>query len=200
MKTLAEIFPGRLHVHDQRDVAPVLHPVVRCDLHACVTRHRHQMRLRVRRASNGCNGRNGIEKSLAGENLRRPQIFVGHLDDAPARRVSNLSSFAIWRRDRRSIPAATFRASRLRRSSWKPCPWCCSDRPKVPTPRQPRETRAHRSRRRRACAVSARSPCQNPRAHRHANHPASGRPRARSLVCPPLKPPSVRLALSCHSR
>ena len=100
MESLAEIFSRRLHVHEQRHIAAVLHPVLRRDLDARVARHRDQMRLRVRRAADRGDRRDRVQERLARENRRRPQVFVRHLDDATAGRVRHLPALAIGRGNR----------------------------------------------------------------------------------------------------
>ena len=102
MESLAQVLARGLHVHEQRDVAAVVHPVARSDFDAGVTRHGDQVRLGVGRAADGGDGRDGIEERLARENLRRAQVFVRELDDAPSRFIGDLAALAIGRGNRRA--------------------------------------------------------------------------------------------------
>ena len=100
MEAFAQVFAGGLHVHQQRDVPPVFHPVGRRDFDARVARHRDQVRLRIGRTANRGDGRDGIEERLAREDLRRTQILVGQLDDALAGFVGDLAALAVRRGNR----------------------------------------------------------------------------------------------------
>jgi len=62
MEPLAKILARRLHVHQQRNVAAEIHPVLRRDIDARVARHGNQVRLRIGRTADGRNGGDGIEK------------------------------------------------------------------------------------------------------------------------------------------
>ena len=97
MEPFAQVFARRLHVHQQRYVTAVFHPVARRDLDAGVTRHRDQVWLGIRRATDRGDRRDGIEECLAREDLRGAQILVRELDDASSGFIRDLAAFAIGR-------------------------------------------------------------------------------------------------------
>ena len=112
MEALAEIFAGRLHIDEQRDVVAVRHPVRVADLDPGMARHGDDVRLGIGRSADRGGQSDRVEERFAGEDLRRAQVLIGHVDDALAGLVGHLRALAIRSGDRRL--AGQRHAERLR--------------------------------------------------------------------------------------
>ena len=99
---LAEIEAGRLHVDQQRHVVAELLPVVDRQLDADVARQRVDVDRRVGRAADRRIDHDAVLERLAGQDVRRLEVFPDHLDDALAGLVGDLAALAIGRGDRRA--------------------------------------------------------------------------------------------------
>jgi hypothetical protein len=96
VEALAQEFPGRLHVQQQRHVVAMLHPVAGVQFHAGMARHGHRCALRVGGAADGRVDHDGVEKAsrvrmLDGRRSSR------HLDDALPGGIGHLAALAVGR-------------------------------------------------------------------------------------------------------
>ena len=84
MVVLAEIFAGRLQVHQQRYLVADRLPVIIVELDAEMAGDGVEVDRRIGRTADRGIDDNGVLERLAGHDLGRPQILVHHLDDALA--------------------------------------------------------------------------------------------------------------------
>ena len=96
----AQIFPRRLHVHQERHVVTDLFPILDCQFHANMPGDGIDMDRRIGRAANGRIGDDGVLESLAGKDVSGLEVFMHQGDRAHAGFIGDLPTLAVRRRDR----------------------------------------------------------------------------------------------------
>ncbi len=97
---LAQIFAGRLHVEEKRDVKADPLPILDREFDSDMPRNCIDMDWRIGRAADSRTGNDRIFKCLARHDVGRLQVLVHDLDRAPAGFVGDLRALAIGRRNR----------------------------------------------------------------------------------------------------
>ena len=97
---LAEIFAGRLHVEEKRDVKADPLPILDREFNSDMARNRIDMDWRIGRAADRRTRYDRVFECLARHDVGRLQILVHDLDRAPAGFVGDLCALAIGCRNR----------------------------------------------------------------------------------------------------
>ena len=97
---LAEVFAGRLHVHEQRHLVADRLPILDRQRHADVAGDGVDVDRRIGRTADGAVDDNAVLERLTGENVRRFEVLPHHFDDSLASPIGDLAAFAVGRRDR----------------------------------------------------------------------------------------------------
>ena len=92
---LAQIFPGRLQVHQKRHLVAMRLPVVIGQIDAEMPCHRIQMNRRVRRPADGRVQDDGVLEGGTGHDVGGFQIIPDHVDDPVAGVIGHLSALAV---------------------------------------------------------------------------------------------------------